>query len=149
MCQILSKSEGVKNILAFSWLISYGMTRKQTVTAWLKPHCADYSWGRVILSGYANCDRRAERELYRTLSLAAWDSSKCRRQALPQQPFRARNSFGVRKLWPRDWNLIAWIILETVKSGYFLGIIRYGPMGPCHWNLMGPFCKKWVNFFQL
>ena len=27
------------------------------------------SW-RVILSGYANCDRRSERELYRTLSLA-------------------------------------------------------------------------------
>ena len=29
MCQILSKSEGVKNILAFSWLISYGMTQMQ------------------------------------------------------------------------------------------------------------------------
>ena len=32
--------------------------------------------GRVILSGYANCDRRAERELYRTLSLAACASAK-------------------------------------------------------------------------
>ena len=37
-----------------------------------------------------------------------------------------------------------WAALAT---GYFLGIIRYGPMGPCHWNLMGPFCKEWVNFF--
>ena len=31
MCQILSKSEGVKNILAFSWLISYGMTLNDDV----------------------------------------------------------------------------------------------------------------------
>ena len=34
------------------------------------------SW-RVILSGYANCDRRSERKLYRTLSLAACASAKC------------------------------------------------------------------------
>ena len=54
--------------------------------------------GRVILSGYANCDRRAERELYRTLSLAACASAKCRGHPFAQQPFMARNSFGVRKL---------------------------------------------------
>ena len=34
-------------------------------------------------------------------------------------------------------------------AGYFLGIIRYGPMGPCQWNLMGPFCNEWVNFFPI
>ena len=55
------------------------------------------SW-RVILSGYANCDRRSERELYRTLSLAACASAKCHLHPFAQQSFRARNSFGVGKL---------------------------------------------------
>ena len=54
--------------------------------------------GRVILSGYANCDRRAERELYRTLSLAACASAKCHLHPFAQQSFRALNSFGVGKL---------------------------------------------------
>ena len=55
------------------------------------------SW-RVILSGYANCDRRSEREPYRTLSLAACASAKCHDHPFVQQPSRTRNSFGVRKL---------------------------------------------------
>ena len=67
------------------------------------------SW-RVILSGYANCDRRSERELYRTLSLAACASAKCHVHPFAQQSFRARNSFGVGKLWPHDWNLFAWSV---------------------------------------
>ena len=87
------------------------------------------SW-RVILSGYANCDRRSERELYRTLSLAACASAKCHLHPFAQQSFRARNSFGVGKLWPRDWNL--WIILETIKW-----IALYVKRGQCLcWRLI-------------
>ena len=70
---------------------------------------SSHSW-RVILSGYANCDRRSERELYRTLSLAACASAKCHDHPFVQQPSRTRNSFGVRKLWPCDWNLFAWSV---------------------------------------
>ena len=54
------------------------------------------SW-RVIFSGYANCDRRSECELYQTLSLAACASAKCHGHPFAQQPFMARNSFGARK----------------------------------------------------
>ena len=57
--------------------------------------------GHVILSGYANCDRRAECKLYGTLSLAACASAKCHLHPFAQQSFRARNSFGVGKLCDR------------------------------------------------
>ena len=52
------------------------------------------SW-RVILLGYTNCDHRSERELCRTLSLAACTSAKSHRHPFVQQPSRTRNSFGV------------------------------------------------------
>ena len=49
----------------------------------------------------------------------------------------------------RTSSLASYIVITPVNAGYFLGIIRYGPMGPCHWNLMGPFCNEWVNFFSI
>ena len=71
------------------WLLALRLS----VTA---THSLNSCLGRVILSGYANCDRRAERELYRTLSLAACDSANC--HPFAQQLFGARHFFGVHKL---------------------------------------------------
>ena len=73
------------------WLLALPLSVTST-------HSLSSRSGRVILSGYANCDRRSERELYRTLSLAACASAKCHVHPFAQQSFRARNSFGVRKL---------------------------------------------------
>ena len=77
------------------WLLAFPLSVTSTYSF------SSRSW-RVILSGYANCDRRSERELYRTLSLAACASAKCHDHPFVQQPSRKRNSFGVRKLWPQS-----------------------------------------------
>ena len=73
------------------WLLAFLLSVADT-------HSLSSLSGRVIFFGFANCDRRAERELYRTLSLAAGISAKRRRHPFAQQPFRARNFVGVRKL---------------------------------------------------
>ena len=73
------------------WLFAFPLSVTDT-------HSLSSLSGRVFFSGYANCDRRAERELYRTLSLAVCVSAKRHRHTFAQLPFRARNFVGVCKL---------------------------------------------------
>ena len=63
------------------WLLAFPLSVAET-------HSLSSFSGHVIFSGYAICDRRAERELYRTLSLAAGVSTKRRRHSIAHQPFQ-------------------------------------------------------------
>ena len=66
---------------------------------------------RVILSGYANCDRRSE--LYRTLSLVACASAKCHPHPLAQQSAYSQIDYG--KVFSVILNnLIWWVRLRVL-----------------------------------
>ena len=73
------------------WLLAFPLSVADT-------HSLSCLSGRVILSGYANCDHRGERKLYRTLSLAPGVYTKRRRHPFAHQLFRVRNFVGVHKL---------------------------------------------------
>ena len=113
------------------------------------------SW-HVILSGYATCDRRSERELYRTLSLAACASAKCHLHPFAQQSFRARNSFEWEKCDRVTETFLSQFQHFVCQNAFASGALPRTPLGglqrPTDPQLesfgsrqMNPLSKSWLR----